>query len=224
VADDRGDVLAGDRPLLARQLDSHPAGDAVELLVELVAADPTEVVAAEVEEQALDELAGVVAGRRVTRAELLVDLDQGFLLGLRQVLVEGVRRERMIGVGVDAREEGGDRVVVLVADGPQQGRRRDLALAVDLDPELVLVVGLELEPGAAVRDDLGREQPAAARGILELSRLSGRACVYARPAGKASRPSSQVRVHSRNKPNKAFFPFSSYRPQPMTSTRRCPMP
>ena len=102
VADDRGDVLAGDRPLLARQLDAHPAGDRVQLLVELVAADPTEVVAAEVEEQALDELAGVVTGGRIARAQLLVDLDEGFLLGVRQVLVEGVRDERVLGVGVDA--------------------------------------------------------------------------------------------------------------------------
>src|SRR5439155_18006540 len=88
VADDRGDVLTGDRPLLARQLDAHPAGDAVELLVELVAAHPSEVVAAEVEEEALDELTGVVPRGRIARSELLVDLDQGFLLGLRQVLVE----------------------------------------------------------------------------------------------------------------------------------------
>ena len=80
VADDRGDVLAGDRAALARQLDAHPRGDAVQLLVELVAADPTEVVAAEVEEQALDQLAGVVTGRRVARAQLLVDLDQRLLL------------------------------------------------------------------------------------------------------------------------------------------------
>ena len=62
-----------------------------------------------------------------------------------------------------------DLVVLLVADRAEQGRRRDLALAVDLDPELVLVVGLELEPGAAVRDDLGAEQHPAGRGILELA-------------------------------------------------------
>ena len=50
--------------------------------VELVAADATEVVAAEVEEQALDQLAGVVTRGRIARAQL-VDLDQG--LGLRRV-------------------------------------------------------------------------------------------------------------------------------------------
>ena len=107
MADDRGDVLAGDRPLLARQLDAHPAGDRVELLVELVAADPAEVVAAEVEEQALDELAGVVAGGRIARAELLVDLDEGLPRGLGQVLVEGRRDVRVLGIGVDAGEQRG---------------------------------------------------------------------------------------------------------------------
>ena len=85
------------------ELDAHAAGDRVELLVELVAADPTEVVAAEVEEQALDELAGVVAGGRIARAQLLVDLDQGLGLGVGQVLVERVGDVRVLGVDVDRR-------------------------------------------------------------------------------------------------------------------------
>ena len=68
-----------------------------------------------------------------------------------------------------AGEQRGDLVVLLVADGAEQGRRGDLALAVDLDPELVLVVRLELEPGAAVRDDLGAEQHPAGRRVLELA-------------------------------------------------------
>ena len=66
-------------------------------------------------------------------------------------------------------EERADLVVLLVADGSQQGGRRDLALAIHLDPQLVLVVGLELEPGAAVRDDLGAEQHAAGRRVLDLA-------------------------------------------------------
>ena len=72
------------------------------------------------------------------------------------------------------REQRGDLVVLLVADGAEQGRRRDLALAVDLDPELVLVVRLELEPGAAVRDDLGAEQHPARRRVLELAVVDAR--------------------------------------------------
>ena len=174
VADDRRDVLLGDRPLLALELEAHARGDAVELLVELVAADPTEVVAAEVEEEALDELARVLTRGRVARAELLVDLDQGLGLGVGEVLVERARDERVVGVGVDRAEQRGDLVVLLVADRAQQGRRRDLALAVDLDPQLVLVVRLELEPRTAVRDDLGAEQHAARRQVLRLAVVDAR--------------------------------------------------
>ena len=161
------------RPV-ARQLHSEARGDGVELLVELVAADPTEVVAAEVEEEALDELAGVVAGGRIARPQLLVDLDQGLRLGPGQVLVEGRRDVRMLGIDVDRREQPGDLVVLLVADRAEQGRRRELALAIDLDPQLVLVVGLELEPGAAVRDDLGAEQHPAGRRVLGLAVVDAR--------------------------------------------------
>src|SRR4029450_5653593 len=95
----------------------HPLGGAVELLVELVAADPAEVVAPEVEEQALDEGAGVVAGRRVARAELLVDLDES--LGRRpgQVLLEGVGDVGMGDLDVAGREERTDLGGRLVADG-----------------------------------------------------------------------------------------------------------
>ena len=56
-----------------------------------------------------------------------------------------------------------DRLVGLEAEGPQEDRRRELALAVDADVEQVLLVVLELDPRAAVRDDLGE---IAVRGFL----------------------------------------------------------
>ena len=174
VTDDRRDVLTGDRPALARQLHAEARSDRVELLVELVAPHPTEVVAAEVEEQALDQLAGVVAGGRIARAQLLVDLDEGLGLGPGQVLVEGPADVLVVEVDVDAGEQRRDLLVLLVADRAEQGRRRDLALAIDLDPQLVLVVGLELEPRAAVRDDLGAEQHPAGRGVLGLAVVDAR--------------------------------------------------
>ncbi len=169
VADDGRDVLAGDRALLARQLGAKPTGDGVQLLVELVPAHPTEVVAAEVEEEAFDELASVVTRGRIARSQFLVDLDEGLGLRVGQVLVERVGDVRMLDVDIDRGEQPGDLVVLLVADGSKQGGRGDLALAVHLDPELVLVVGLELEPRAAVRDDLGREEHPARRRVLDLA-------------------------------------------------------
>ena len=79
------------------QGDAHPLGDGVQLLVDLVAADAAQVVAAEVEEQALDELLGVVTGGRIARAQLLVDLDQGLAARVGVVLLQrrgDVRRRR----------------------------------------------------------------------------------------------------------------------------------
>ena len=73
----------------------------------------------------------------------------------------------MLRVAVDGGEDGADLVVALVAHGPQERRRRDLALAVHLDRKEVLVARLELEPGAAIRDHLGREEGPAAGRILE---------------------------------------------------------
>src|SRR5450756_2444311 len=81
LPDDRGDVLAGDGPaevrvglVLTGQLEAHPGRDRVQLLVELVASDAPQVVAAEVEEEALHQLPRVVAGGRIAGAELLVCL------------------------------------------------------------------------------------------------------------------------------------------------------
>src|SRR3970040_2349677 len=62
MADDGGDVLARDRALRAGQLDAHAGRHRVELLVDLVAADAAEVVAPEVEEEALEELLRGCAG------------------------------------------------------------------------------------------------------------------------------------------------------------------
>ena len=169
VTHDRRDVLAGDRPPFTRQLDAHSFGDTLELLAELVAPDASEVVTTEVEEEALDELAGVVAGGRIARAQLLVDLDQR--LGRRpgDVLVQGVADVGVLGIHVDGAEQAGDLIVGLVADCAQQGRRRDLALAIHLDPQLILVVGLELEPGTAVRDDLRAEEHPPRGRVLNLA-------------------------------------------------------
>ena len=146
LPDDRGDVLAGDGPaemgvglVLPGKLEAHPGGDRPELLVELVAPDAPEVVAAEVEEEALHELPRVVAGGRIARAQLLVDLDERLGLGVGGVLVQRGGDVRVLGIVVEAREHAGDLFVALVAHRAQERGRRDLALAVDLHREQVAV-------------------------------------------------------------------------------------
>ena len=157
------------RPLVARQLDAHARGDRVQLLVELVAAHAAEVVAAEVEEEALDELLGVVTGGRVARAQLLVDLDEGLAAGRWWRPSPASRRCTACSSVSIVRNSSSMTSFVLVAHGAQELGGLQLALAVDLDPQLEHVLlgrRLELEPGAAVGDDLGAEQVAPGAGVL----------------------------------------------------------
>src|SRR5687768_11531976 len=172
LADDGDDVVPADdaalariRGLLRRQLELELASDVGERLVQLVAPDATEVVSAEVEEEAGDERLGVVDRGRVAWSQLLVDLDQGLVLILGRVLLQGQLDVGMLGVVIGRREDLLD-LGRVEADGTQQRGDRDLALAVDLDAEQVLVGRLELEPGTAVRDHLGGMQHPARRRIL----------------------------------------------------------
>ena len=172
LADDGQDVLPADHPRLAvllalgRELDLHLGRGLAQRLVELVSTNAGQVVSAEVEEEAVDERARVVDRGRVARAQLLVDLDEGLVLGRGRILLEGLRHERVLRVVVDRREGGRHLRVIGEAHRAQECGDRDLALAVDLDAEKVLVRRLELEPGAAVRDHLGGEQHPAGGRIL----------------------------------------------------------
>ena len=83
---------------------------------------------------------------------------------LRLFLIEdaAVERQRRPGrrsmLRLDRRVElAQDLFVGRQAEGAQEDGAEELALAVDADVEDVLLVVLELHPGAAVRDDLGEE-------------------------------------------------------------------
>ena len=141
----------------------------VQARVELVAPDAREVVALGVEEELLQQRVGGVDARRLAGALLLEELDERALLGLRVV---GVALDRVAQVERAVEEVGEllvealdvldallDRAVGLgvVGHGPQQDGDRQLALAVDADEDLALLVDLELEPRAARRHEVGRE-------------------------------------------------------------------
>ena len=134
----------------------------LETRVELVAADAGEVVALGVEEELVEQRLRVVHRRRLTGALLLEQLDQRALFGARDLGV-GVDRvadvERVV-------EELEDLLVGRVAHRAQQHRDRQLALAVDADEDLALLVDLELEPRAA-----GRHQVADEDLLLRVLRL-----------------------------------------------------
>jgi len=50
--------------------------------------------------------------------------------------------------------------------GPQQRRHRQLALAIDFYRKQMLIAGLELQPRAAIGNELARKKSPARRGIL----------------------------------------------------------
>jgi hypothetical protein len=153
VADGVEDVLLGKEPHLlgpVRLPIIHVIGRPVELLVQLVAAHPSEVVALLVLEEALHELLRRVDGGQLARPQLAVEVEQRFL-----ALDRGVALDR----GADrlsSIEEGQQGVGVLrEVEGPQERGHVLTTLAVDSNPYGALLVYVELEPGPATGDDLG---------------------------------------------------------------------
>ncbi len=121
--------------------------------VQLVPADPGQVVPLGIEEELLEQGAGGVHRGRLARALLLEQLDQGALLGLGLLGVGGDRVP-----DVDRVVEHREHLLVGVAHRPQQDGDRELALAVDPDEDPALLVDLELEPGATRGHQVGREE------------------------------------------------------------------
>ena len=137
-----GDVLVG-------QGRGVVVGVEAELLVDLVAADFRQVVTLGVEEQALKQRTRGVDRGRLARTEALVQLDKGLFLGGCRVAIEGAQHHFIGAQKVD------DLLARLgKAEGADEQRGRLLALAVDAHGEDVALVGLELEPCAAARNDL----------------------------------------------------------------------
>ena len=222
------DVLRGDRAGIKRDVEAQ-------LLVELVAADATEVVTERILEEALHVGAGALDVDRLAGAELAEDFLEGFFLVtdgadvltereddgavveggvedaellLRELLVDFLERltgelvvllgDDLTGLDVDNRvgvdelgkffwielegglggqlamlvEEGQDVLVVLITEGAEKGRDEELttaAAAVEVDPEKVVLVELDFDPGAAVRNDTEGVEHLAARvgGLFE---------------------------------------------------------
>ena len=119
-------------------LQEHAFGGA-QLLVDLVPADPGDVVALRVEEQVLEQRLRALGRRRLTGPELAVDVLESFLLGLDVILVQGVLDGR------GAVEELQD-VLGAESERLQEDGHVLPALAVDPDPDGVLLVDVELEP------------------------------------------------------------------------------
>src|SRR3954469_11928184 len=155
----RDEVLDGRDDVVERQDRVGERLVEAELPVDLVPADLREVVALGVEVEVVEEGTGGLRGDLLTRAELPVDVLERLLLGEDVVLLE-----RRLDRGV-ARELLED-LLARQAEGLEEHGDRLLALAVDADADLVALVDLELEPGAAARDDL-RAVDVAVAGLVQ---------------------------------------------------------
>ena len=127
-----------------------------ELAVELVAADPGEVVATALEEGVAEVGLGRLDRRRLARTGPLVDLDQRLVLGGSELAVLLPLPLEEVEVAHEAVEEA--RVVLLVvAEGPEQHEQAEAALAGDAgaggDVLARLLLDVELDPLTAVGVD-----------------------------------------------------------------------
>ena len=161
VADRRDDVVDGQHALAtARRVEA-------ELLVHLVAADLREVVALRVEVEVLEQRLRGLTRRRLARTQLAVDVEQRLVLGDRVVLLQGLADRLVL---AELLED----LLVGPAERLEQHGDRLLALAVDADADHVLLVDLELEPGATRRDDLRDEDVLVGRLVDRLLEVDAR--------------------------------------------------
>ena len=146
LLDQGDDVVVGQDPGVEVDVQVEPR-------IQLVAADPGQVVALGIEEELLEQRVRGVHRGRLAGTLLLEQLDQRALLVPGRV---GVRGDRV--ADVDRVVEHLEQLLVLdVAHRAQQHGDRQLALAVDADVDAALLVDLQLQPGAAGRHQVGDE-------------------------------------------------------------------
>src|SRR4029077_689895 len=134
LADERDDVVLGEGAHVE-------VGFLTQARVELVATNAREVVALGVEEQLVEKRARVLDGGRLAGALLLEQLDEGAVFAAGDLgvgLDRGADVERVV-------EQPQDLLVARVPHGAEQIDDWKLALAVDTDEDLALLVDLELE-------------------------------------------------------------------------------
>ena len=120
-----------------------------QLLVGLVPADLGQVVALVLEEQVLQQGLRALLGRRLARAQLAVDVEQGLVLARGVVLLQG-GQDRL------GEPEPGLDLLGGPAERLEQHGDRLAALAVDPHADGVALVDVELQPRTPARDDLDR--------------------------------------------------------------------
>ncbi len=132
------------------------------LLVGLVAADLSQVVALAVEEQVVEKVPRALDGGRLARPQLAVDVHESFFLGLDGILLES-QSDRLGAV-----EEIENLLIAAEAEGLQEDRDVLATLPVHAHADRVALIGLELEPSSAGRDHLAGED-VFVRGLVHIA-------------------------------------------------------
>ena len=146
------DVAHGCDDVVLSQRGGVEIGIEAELFIRLVAADLREVITLGVEEQAVEQRTRGVDRRRLTGAEALVQLNEGFVFRGCGVAVEGAQNH------LGAAEDLDDFLAGFRnAKSAQKQRGRLLTLAIDAHRKNVALVSLEFEPSTAGRNDLCAE-------------------------------------------------------------------
>ena len=159
VLDGGDDVLFGQRGVGDRLVGVQP-----ELLVDLVATHPGQVVALLLEEQVLQQGLRGLLGRRIAGAQLAVDVQQRLVGAGGVVLLQRPHHDR-------GEAEALDDPLVGPAQRLEQHGDRLAALAVDAHTDGVALVDVELKPRAAAGDDLDAVQRLLRRlvdGLVEV--------------------------------------------------------
>ena len=153
----------------AAQLISDDARIKRELLVEFIAADIGQFVAAAVIEKAFQQHFCRLHRGRIARAQLAVNLNQALIAILAGILFDGGEHALVLAVDLlqafvghgadglfgDAAQPSGGIVLVVCAHCTQEPGNGKLAVLVNADVEHVVAVGLILQPGAVVRNHRG---------------------------------------------------------------------
>ena len=143
------EVLDGGADVVLGQRADRGVDRQAQLLVGLVPADLGKVVALVLEEQVLQQGLRALAGGRLARAQLAVDVEQRLVLAGGVVLLQGGDHRL-----------GEPETLLDLLRGPaerlEQHSDRLAALAVDPDTDGVALVHVELQPRAAAGDDLDR--------------------------------------------------------------------
>ena len=140
-----------------------------QLFAGFIAADAGHIVPARVEKQPFEQIAGAFYCRRFTGAEFFIDFYEGFILVFRRIFFKGILEPLIIEEQVE------DFCIGRPAQGADQHRDGDFAVAVYTGIYDAVYVRFQFDPGAAVRNDRRVIQHGA-------HRIAFAAVIYARRA------------------------------------------